>query len=240
MIRRTMMVMAAMAAALAPAVAIAQAQQCSVPSRIETPLPALPSKNEPRRVLPIGGYTLALTWSPGFCRAHGNAPQNAFQCHAGNRFGFTLHGLWPDGEGRLWPQYCAATGIVPPPVIRKTLCATPSVQLIQHEWAKHGTCADMDMEGYFAKARSLYQALRFPDMAALSRRSGLTVGMFQRAFAASNPDVPADAVRVKVTRSGWLDELWLCMDTRYRYAACGADSDGAPDYTPLRIWRGEY
>ncbi len=224
-------------AALLPGAAHAQAQMCIAPSKVERPLPDLPSAKEPQRILPIGSYTLALTWAPGFCRAHGDEPGKAFQCGGENRFGFTLHGLWPDGRGKLWPQYCKATPILPPALIRKTMCATPSEQLIQHEWAKHGTCMRTTPEAYFQRSTSMYRAIRYPDMEALSQ-GALTVGAFKQAFAAKNRAIPANAIRVTTTREGWLDELWLCLDTRFRYRRCEAGTGGAADDAALKIWRG--
>lgn len=231
----------ALAALAAPAAANAQAQMCRIPERVEQPRTELPSADEPRRVLPIGGYTLALTWAPGYCRAHGDEPDERFRCAGGNgkggAFGFTLHGLWPDGTGKDWPQYCAATPIVSPALVRKTLCSTPSAQLIQHEWAKHGTCTSWDAAQYFDKSTTLYRGLRFPDMAALSR-APLTIGQLKAAISAVNRGLPASAIRVTVTRDGWLDELWLCLDTRLRYQACRPGTGGGADAAALKIWRG--
>ena len=118
------------------------------------------------------------------------------------------------------------------------MCSTPSEQLIQHEWAKHGTCMAESPSHYFAKSTRLYRALRYPDMAALS--SGpLTVGRFKAAFATANPAIPADAVRVTLSRDGWLDEIWLCLDRRFRYTRCRAGTGGAPDAARFQIWRKE-
>jgi ribonuclease T2 len=188
-------------------------------------------------MLPIGGYTLAITWSPQFCRSHGGVPENAYECAGAARFGFTLHGLWPDGVGAVWPQYCKPTPILPPALIRKTLCSTPSEQLIQHEWAKHGTCMSAAPSDYFGQSTRLYRALRFPDVAALSR-GPLTVGGFKAAFAAANPAIPADAVRVTLNHQQWLDEVWLCLDLKLRYVRCRAGSGGAADSATVQIWRG--
>ena len=223
---------------LVPGTASAQALTCRAPARVEVPRPDLPSADQPRRVLPIGGYTLAVTWNPGFCRANRNDPDNRFRCDPANRFGFTLHGLWPDGVGAQWPQYCTRAAIVPAAVIRQTLCATPSAQLIQHEYAKHGTCMGTTPQEYFARSTRLYGALRFPDMIALSRRP-LTVGVLKAQIAAANLGLPKSAILVTLaTRQGWLDELWLCFDTRLRYARCRAGTGGAADNARVQIWRG--
>lgn len=223
-------------AALLPVAAHAQAQMCVAPNAVARPRPDLPDAKTPRRIVPIGSYTLALTWGPGFCRAHGDAPDNAFQCRGEARFGFTLHGLWPDGRGKLWPQYCGRTEILKPALIRRTMCATPSEQLIQHEWAKHGTCMRTTPEAYFEQSTKMYRAIRFPDMDTLAR-GPLTVGLFKQAFAAENRAIPANAIRVTTTREGWLDELWLCLDTRFRYRRCEAGTGGAADDAALKIWR---
>lgn len=153
-----------------------------------------------------------------------------------------LHGLWPDGAGRQWPQYCAPTGLVPQQVVRDMLCTTPSADLIQHEWAKHGTCGWKEPQAYFARGRSLYRAVRYPDMVALSRRGDLTVGAFRTAFVRANAHLPgltAASVRVRVTGEGWLDEVWLCLDRSFVYGRCSAGQQGGREAGQrLRIWRG--
>ena len=223
--------------AIMPGVAQAQAYKCEIPGTIARPRPDLPSRSEPKRVLPIGGYTLALTWAPQFCHDGARNASTRFECGSGNRFGFTLHGLWPDGVGKQWPQYCAATPLLPRKLIRQHLCATPSVQLLQHEWAKHGTCMGTTPAAYFERSTRLYARLRYPDMDALSRR-GVSAGGLAAAVAAANPGLPANAIRVTATRQGWLDELWICLDKRFAYERCKAGSGGVPASTAIKIWRG--
>ncbi len=231
-----MRVTLALAAMLLPATAHAQAYQCSVPARIERPHPEVASDDQPQRLLPVGGYTLALTWAPQFCRSARQA--DSFECGRGQRFGFTLHGLWPDGVGKDWPQYCRSTALLPPTVLRRNLCATPSAQLMQHEWAKHGTCmAGLTPQRYFARSTGLYARLRYPEMDSLSR-GPLTAGQFATALAAANPGLPASAVRVPATRAGWGAARWLCLAQRFRYTRCRADSGGIAPDARLLIWRG--
>ncbi|TXC70143.1 ribonuclease T [Sphingomonas ginsenosidivorax] len=225
-------------ALLAPGIAGAQAYSCSAPTGALTVHPDLPSAEQPARDIPIGSYTLAITWAPQYCRDNAGRPASAVQCGGGNRFGFTLHGLWPDGVGKTWPQYCKAAGIVPQPVLRKHLCATPSAQLMQHEWAKHGTC----MPGYrpakfFAQSGALYARLRYPDMDALSR-APLTAGRFANAMARANPGLGAQMMRITATRQGWLDEVWICLDRRFRYRRCPVHQGGLAPAATLKIWRG--
>ena len=80
-------------------------------------------------------------------------------------------------------------------------------------------------------------AQRYPDMGALSLRA-LTARQFAQAMAATNPELSADMMRVTTTRQGWLDEVWICMDTRFRYRRCPAHQGGVRPNVAIRIWRG--
>lgn len=235
MIRATL---AAVLVAVVPAAASAQALRCEIPADVPVPRPDGPTLREPKRVLPIGGYTLALTWAPQYCHDNGKEVGSAFQCGDGNRFGFTLHGLWPDGVGKQWPQYCAPAPILPRAVIAQNLCATPSAQLLQHEYAKHGTCMGVPPAQYFARATRLYGRVKIPDMDALSRRPALTAGQFATAFARANRGLTATMMRITANRRGWLDEVWLCLDTRFAATACPAHQGGLKPSARLKIWRG--
>ncbi len=223
---------------LMPAAALAEGPACTVPAVLPRPHPEGPSAREPKRLLPIGGYTLALSWSPEYCHAHRRDAQSRIQCGSDNRFGFTLHGLWPDGLGKDWPQYCQPAALLPEAQIRASLCATPSPQLLQHEWAKHGTCTTLDAKSFFATADRLYRGIAAPDMAALSRRP-LTVAAFSRAFAAANPGLREDMLRLNVNRRGWLEEVWLCLGKDMAPRRCPATQRGAAPAAVLKIERGD-
>jgi len=223
---------------LSPGVAQAQALSCAVPDVIPVPRPRAP---EPARLMPTVRHTLALSWSPQFCRGKGH--DTSFQCGPSVRFGFILHGLWPEGADGAWPQYCRSPGTVPPRVVREMLCTSPSPDLMQNEWARHGTCGWKEPAEYFATGRRLFQTLRFPDMPALSRRDDLTVERFKTIFTRLNARVPGltpDGIRVRLAPGGWLEEVWLCLDRRLAQDACPADQRGdAADRQRIRIWRGD-
>jgi len=212
----------------------AQALQCRVPSQIAAP--ALPRPDGPRRVLPISGYTLALTWSPEYCRARRDRPANALQCGGQmGRFGFVLHGLWPESTPGTWPQWCAITP-VPAPAVRGALCLTPSTDLIAHEWAKHGSCMARSPGGYFRAGGALVQSLRFPDMARLSRQPGLTAGDLRRALIRGTASLRPGMIRIKANPRGWLEEMHICYGKDFMPAPCM--DRGADDGEALKIWRG--
>ncbi len=224
----------ALAALIAAPACSRKAPSCEVPADLPRPMLEGPTSDQPRRLLPIGSYTLAVSWSPEYCAERTTSPRDHFQCGGERSFGFTLHGLWPDGEGAQWPQYCRPTRLVPDKVIREHVCTTPSPQLIQHEWEKHGTCMSKTPEAYFAKSAALYSELRFPEMDELRGKS-MTAAAFQEAFAKANPGMKADQMRLNVDKAGWFEEVWLCLDKQFRRTSCPVHQGGAKPDQLIRI-----
>jgi ribonuclease T2 len=64
----------AMAAFVLPGIANAQALVCTPPGSPPRPNPELLTADQPQRVLPIAGYTLAITPAPQFCSSGGFTP----------------------------------------------------------------------------------------------------------------------------------------------------------------------
>lgn len=226
---------------LLPSIVHAQARECRVPDRIEAPR-AVPVPPGERRVTPVTRHILALSWSPEFCRTRRGDRRHRMQCGGianggAGRFGFILHGLWPETNGPRWPQWCRPVTALPRALVREHLCTTPSVSLIQREWAKHGSCMTRDPARYLRAGTILYRAIRYPDMNALSRRP-LTVGQFARAFAAANRGISPDMVRVQSNARGWLTEVRICLARNFRPQRCPRWQHGARSNERLRIWRG--
>jgi len=187
--------------------------------------------------MPVTGYTLALSWSPEFCRTAGDT--SSFQCSGRNgRFGLVLHGLWPEGGNGRWPQWCPALRRPSPDMIRQNLCMTPSARLLAHEWAKHGACMVRKPETYFKVSRILWDSLTLPDLDRLSRREGLNAGMIREAFAAAFPALKPEMVGLRLNDRGWLSEVRLCYGKDFRPARCTASQFGPRDSAPANIWRG--
>jgi ribonuclease T2 len=219
--------------------AISQAWQCVPPKNLPRPKIETPKPGEARRV-PVDGYLLALSWSPEHCREN----NDDLQCSGKmGDFGFVLHGLWPEGKGRDYPMWCKKADLLPRKVIAEHMCMTPSVQLLQHEWAKHGTCMARTPQAYFGAAKLLYDAVVMPDMAQLSRQSAdkpiLNAGAVAEAFAAINPGLPAKALAVHTTRTGWLKEVRVCLGNDLKPEICGPGKKGAPDNASVKVWRGD-
>lgn len=227
---------AAIAFGLTATPALAQGWQCQVPPQIS--VPALPEPDAPPRIVPTTGYTLAISWSPEFCRTRKLDPAHATQCSGRQgRFGFVLHGLWPDGKGGKYPQYCPSRLRPDAQVLRRNFCTTPSADLMMHEWAKHGTCMGITPAEYFDKGRALFQGLEFPDMARLSRTEGLDVGKVKQALIIANPRLRPEMIRLLLGRDGWLREVHLCHSRKLKPMRCPIGNGGPPNTVPVKIWR---
>lgn len=224
----------ALFALLLPGPALAQAYQCEPPARIAPYSPV--EQDEPTRRMPIASYTLAVSWSPAFCRRARN-PQSMQCSRQHGRFGFILHGLWPEGR-RGWPQWCSLTPRPSAQLLRQHLCMTPDARLLEHEWAKHGSCMSRTPEAYFRTAAILWRSLQWPDADRLSRQKDLTAGDLRQAFVLANPGWKPEMVGLTTSRDGWLSELRLCYGRDFKPRACDRGRLGPPDSAPLKIWRG--
>ena len=222
------------------------AQSCAVPPGLAATVEPVPPGEVVR--VPTVSYKLALSWSPEFCRRQArNLPASRLQrqrdaanpvgdqAQCAGRYGFILHGLWPDGANAVHPRYCAPVGAVPPATLRQAYCATPSARLMQHEWQAHGSCGWPTPAGYFAQSTALYRQLRVPEVDALSTAGRVTAGDIRVAFGRLNPTLATRGMFIGVTRRGWLDEVRLCYDLQYRPIAC--DRQGAPDPVAVKVWR---
>ncbi len=221
-----------------PTPALAQAYQCRAPQSVEEPRAVQP--DGPRTVMPITGYALAVSWSPEFCRG-GKAAKDPgnYQCNGQiGRFGFVLHGLWPEGANGRYPQWCSVTPRPTQQDYRANMCMTPVPWLIEHEWAKHGSCMAKTPADYFKVAAILWNSLKLPDADRLSRQDFLTAGDLRRAFVTRNPGIPAQAVGLVLSNGGWLREVRICYGKKFLPAACSKRAFGPKNDVPLKIWRG--
>jgi ribonuclease T2 len=235
LILRSLNKLVAIMALMLPAAAQAQAYQCRAPQISGVPQI---TPDGPRRALPVTGYTLALSWSPEFCKPREGQRAHALQCSGDSgRFGLVVHGLWPE-SGSGWPQWCEAGSALTPADIRPHLCMMPSARLVARQWAKHGTCMVRRPQTYLKVTRILWNALQIPDYDVLSREQGLTAGRIRDAFAAENPGWPRQSIGVKLNERGWLEEIRLCYSRRFRPIRCTAARLGAKDAASAKIWRG--
>ena len=217
-------------------VVVAGVESCVLPTDLPAPRVERVRPDEVVSDRTILFHMLAVSWMPETCRTGGDG-RNALACNSDNRFGWTLHGLWPNADGKPYPRFCRPATRVSAATIRAQLCRTPSVDLVQHEWAAHGTCGWETPEAYFARAGGMYDALNKPDPTALAAPGarGPTAGQLRDAFVATNPGLRRDAVYIAVASGNRLREVRICHDTGFRPSACPTGERGTPDRVVLTV-----
>jgi ribonuclease T2 len=148
----------------------------------------------------------------------------------------------PKQRAQIIRNIAGRWAVLPRQTITNNICLSPSPQLLQHQWAKHGSCIAKTPEAYFGAARLLFHALEFPDMARLSREpergTPLTAATIAERFAELNDGMPADSVTVKVSPKGWLQEIRICLDRTFKPRRCPSFSRAASRTAHVKIWRG--
>lgn len=168
-------------------------------------------------------YVLSLSWSPTWCGGRVGKAEDAGQCGGARRYGFVVHGLWPQYAKGGYPAQCVAPQPVPAPVMEDILPLMPSRKLIQHEWSRHGTCDGSDAAAYFGRTRQAYEKLRIPKaFQAPEQSQSFSVEQVEKLFMAANPGLERRGVAVSC-RGNQAAELRLCLDRNLNFRGCGRD-----------------
>ncbi len=153
-------------------------------------------------------YLLSLSWSPEYCAGPGSG--NPQQCGDQRRFGFVVHGLWPQYE-RGYPDSCGSADPVPSSIVNAMLPLMPSSQLIQHEWQKHGTCSGLDVNAYFQKVQKAFGTVSIPaQFKSPVSQIEVAPAAIESGFAQSNSAFPATAFQ-SVCSGRYLSEVRVCL-----------------------------
>ena len=167
-------------------------------------------------------YLLSLSWSPAFCL---RSP-DAAECNGPRRYGFIVHGLWPQNE-RGWPKHCGGDTRVPDEVVDSVSDLMPARGLVFHEWSAHGTCSGLAPADFFRLVRRARDSLRIPaNLAAPTAAVKQSAASVVNAFMLANPRLPDGSV--VVTCSGQdeprLTEVHVCFDRDLGPRACAPDA----------------
>ncbi|SDF93376.1 ribonuclease T2 family protein [Alloyangia pacifica] len=165
-------------------------------------------------------YVLSLSWSPTWCALEGEA-RNSPQCE--RALGWVLHGLWPQYT-RGYPSYCDSTAR--PPSRKETaamadIMGTPG--LAWYQWKKHGVCAGLSAQDYFALARRAYESVSRPEvLRRLEDPVTLPATVIEEAFLQANPGWEPDMLTI-TCQSGRIQEARLCLSKELEPVPCGQD-----------------
>ena len=166
-------------------------------------------------------YLLSLSWSPEHCAEPAGVNDHP-QCGEGRRYGFVVHGLWPEYE-KGYPQFCRGNPQVGTRLVQKMLPIMPSEQLIRHEWQKHGTCSGLTAEQYFAKVEGAFVRVTIP-----ARYKNPTDAIavepsrLKQDLVTANPQFTEESFAV-LCQGRFLSEVRVCMDKDLKPRSCSAE-----------------
>jgi ribonuclease T2 len=163
-------------------------------------------------------YLLTLSWAPEFCATNPNGRTSA-ECAPNHHMGLVVHGLWPQDDDGKWPESCASTSPVASATVDHMMPIMPGSSLIQHEWAKHGTCSGLSVQDYFAAIEKLYTRLTVPgDFERPPQSAQAAPANIEKEFASVN-DAPAGAFRVSCPQNEF-SALEVCLTKDLKYQVC--------------------
>ncbi|MFM2390373.1 MAG: hypothetical protein RLZZ437_1928 [Pseudomonadota bacterium] len=167
-------------------------------------------------------YVMALSWSANWCALEGDGRGDP-QCDAGRGLTFTLHGLWPQYEDG-WPAFCRTSARDPS---RSQTAAMADIMggagLAFYQWKKHGRCAGLPAEDYFALSRQAYDSVVIPEVFRdLNRDVALPASVVEEAFLEANPDLSRDQITITCT-DGMIQEARICLTKDLEPRRCGDD-----------------
>jgi ribonuclease T2 len=167
-------------------------------------------------------YLLSLSWSPAFCLSS----PGAAECNGPRRYGFIVHGLWPQYE-QGWPEHCDVQRPVPDNVVQGIADLMPARGLVYHEWSAHGTCSGLEPAEFFALLRRADASVAIPrELANPTQAIEQSPAAITAAFRQANPRLPAQSVVVTCSGQGAprLREVHICLDRDLAPRACSADA----------------
>ena len=167
-------------------------------------------------------YVLSLSWSPNWCAYEGDA-RGSDQCDPRHDHGWILHGLWPQFE-RGYPSNCRSSARNPS---RGDTNAMADIMgtggLAWHQWKKHGRCAGLSSDDFFALSRVAYEKItRPPLLRKLTDPVRLPASVIEEAFLETNPELGADMITI-TCRNRYIQEARICMTRDLEFRTCGRD-----------------
>lgn len=167
-------------------------------------------------------YLLSLSWSPAFCLSD----PGAAECSGPRRFGFIVHGLWPQNE-KGWPENCDVHRPVPDSVVAAVADIMPARGLVYHEWSAHGTCSGLEPTDYFALIRRAHAGVNIPaTLSGAGQAVEQSPAAIAQAFLRANPQLSAASIVVTCSGQGAprLREVHICLDRSLNPRKCSADA----------------
>ncbi len=169
-------------------------------------------------------YLLSLSWSPEFCATLNTltpaelAARTDTGCSAPHAF--VLHGLWPQNADGTYPASCSTRE--GPREWKRYLDMTPELDLLKHEWFKHGTCTTLSPDAFFSTAREAYTSVVIPPtFKNLNQPLTLAPDAILAMFYTANPGFPRGSFALACS-AGKFTAIEACFSKNVRPIACQA------------------
>lgn len=170
-------------------------------------------------------YALVLSWSPTECITSSRGRGDS-QCarRDGKRYGFVLHGLWPQ-YATGYSEKCQLTRrpFVPEAVIDSMRDVMPRRGLVIHEYRTHGTCSGLKPAEYYSLARRLFTQIKIPKRYQNPFNvQFVSPHQLKRELVALNPWLKPGMIGVTCTRRAkQLKGVRICITKNGQPRACG-------------------
>lgn len=164
-------------------------------------------------------YVLSLSWSPEFCHSNPEDPE----CNGPKRYGFIVHGLWPEFRDGGGPEHCSQEPLrsTPPGLID----VMPDTNLIEHEWLTHGTCAGLTADSYFNLVRRAFGSVRIPrEFMAPEAQFRISPFEIKQAFLQANSNLRIADITISCA-GPYLRAVNICLTKTLRPMPCHETND---------------
>lgn len=157
-------------------------------------------------------YLLDMPWGPEFCSIADTSPQCKPQRS------FVLHGLWPQNNDGSYPVFCShEAGPLNP---RENLDITPDLQLLAHEWSKHGTCSDQGPRRFFQMEREAFTSIDVPlAFDRIDHEVSMSPAQILDLFYTANPQLPRGSLAVSCHQERFT-AIEACFTTSLKPMPC--------------------
>jgi len=166
-------------------------------------------------------YLLTMSWAPEFCATNPKGKSSS-ECDPKKHYGFVVHGLWPQNNTGAYPHDCGPAQPVSQAIVQQMMPLMPDSGLIQHEWAKHGTCSGLSAQDYFDSIQKAFGNVKVPEEyrapASMVTDSPTDI---EKKFAEAN-NAPQGAFHVSCPNADFAAlEVCLTKDLQYQECATG-------------------
>jgi ribonuclease T2 len=168
-------------------------------------------------------YVLSLYWLPTLCLESPGADE----CRGSDHNGFIVHGLWPVLDWNS-PINCGGGDNLSDSLVGSLKDLMPTRQLVEREWAVHGTCSGEAPDRFFSLMRQAYVSVNLPILLNGGGDAIETIQQITKGFTNRDSGLPAQAVIITCSDNpARLREVRICLSKNLASSYCSGETLGA-------------